>query len=245
MTDDLQHRLTACRKNTKRLNWLLLGLIGMTELLILLLIIYISMKLSRDMAHIYNVVAIDMVLIWLGILVGYYTWSVYFHNINLGLTNEDWAEIRLKKARGEKVDERMHNPNHEHTLGLPEGTVRGTLALSLAVGALAMLVASLGRQSTWPPNEVFIDAFDFFKTAFLMMIAFYFGNKSLESLKGSRVLPMHNEARSAVQEAKPVMPPPAQPGEVNKLRERLNDEPRDGGDVANEEGDFHNADAKA
>ncbi len=182
-----ENRLNSSRLKTKWYNWLLVFLIGLVELLLLLLILYVSLfspeLKSAKSFEVYNIIAVDIVLIWIGVLIGYYTWAVYFHNINLGLTNEDWAEIREKKARGEDVEERLENPNSKNTLGLPEGTIRGTLALSLAIGALAMLIASLGKQNTLPPNEIFVDTFDFFKTAFLMMIAFYFGNKSIETFK--------------------------------------------------------------
>ena len=209
-----ENRIVSSSEKTKWYNRLLLGLIGLVESIFLFLIVYLTAfpefkSIKTD--QIYSIIAVDMVLIWVGILIGYYTWAIYFYNINLGLTNEDWAEIRMRKAQGKEVDERMQNPNNDQTLGLPEGTIRGTLALSLAVGALAMMVASLGKPSTWPANQVFVDAFDFFKTAFLMMIAFYFGNKSIESLQGmSKPKILQN----------PVLPgqniqPPAVPGVVN------------------------------
>lgn len=173
------------RKNKKRLNWLLLCGIGIIQLILIDLIAVITWKAvfhSTDIAELYKAVAIDIILLWVGALIGYYTWAIYFYNINLGLTNEDWAEIRDKVAKGEEVEVRETNPHEKDTLGLPDGTIRGTLALSLAVGALALLIASLGIKNTMPLNQLFVDTFDFFKTAFLMMIAFYFGNKSLQYL---------------------------------------------------------------
>lgn len=131
----------------------------------------------------YSVVAVNIVLAWVGILFRYYAWVIYFFNVNLGLTDEDWAELRERKNAGEELDlSKIKNPHAGSTLGIPEGTVRGTLALSLAVGALALLIASFGMDTTLPANRLFIDVFDFFKTAFLMMVAFYFGNKSLQYL---------------------------------------------------------------
>ncbi len=168
-------------------NTVLVVSIALVELVLLGLIILISkdlttMETKELFESLYRIVAIDLILIWTGILVGYYTWAIYFYNINLGLTHEDWAEIRMKKERGEPVEEPTENPNKDKTLGLPDGTIRGTLALSLAVGALAMLIASFGIDNRMGLNELFIDTFDFFKTAFLMMVAFYFGNKSLQYL---------------------------------------------------------------
>lgn len=173
------------RNNKKKLNWLLLGCVGLVELIFIGLIIITTWKAVFGEEHIevlYKAIAIDIILLWIGALIGYYTWAIYFFNINLGLTNEDWAEIREKARNGEKVNIREKNPHQTDTLGLPDGTIRGTLALSLAVGALALLIASLGIESTMPLNQLFVDTFDFFKTAFLMMIAFYFGNKSLQYL---------------------------------------------------------------
>lgn len=172
------------KRNKKYLNRLLLVAVAIAELLLLLMVIWLSIKVINepDFSLMYNLIAIAILLIWIGVLIGYYVWAIYFYNINLGLTNEDWAEIRTRVAAGEEVQVRQTNPHAGSTLGLPEGTIRGTLALSLAIGALALLIASLGIDHTMPLNELFVDAFDFFKTAFLMMIAFYFGNKSLQYL---------------------------------------------------------------
>ena len=72
------------------------------------------------------------------------------------------------------------------------GTVRGTISITLLVGSLSMAIASLGMDYVIKEDSFIADHFDFFKTAFLMMIAFYFGNKSLEMLgykssKGTQV----------------------------------------------------------
>ena len=129
-----------------------------------------------------QMVAMQLVLIWFGILFGYYAWAVYFYSINFGLTNQDWDEIRKKKAAGLEVEEPSENPNSEQTLGLPKGTVRGSLALTLMVGALSLVIFAFGQDPDISESTFIVDYFDFFKTAFLMMIAFYFGNKSLESI---------------------------------------------------------------
>ncbi|MDZ7605911.1 MAG: hypothetical protein U5K79_10085 [Cyclobacteriaceae bacterium] len=180
----MEDLIAIAKRNKKQMNRLFIGCMGLVELLMLILVIVITWKAFNgdDQNFIYKAVSINIILLWIGILVGYYSWVIYFFNINLGLTNEDWAEIRQKTQNGETVDYPTRNPHADQTLGLPEGTVRGTLALSLAVGAMAMLIASLGIEPTMSLNQLFIDTFDFFKTAFLMMIAFYFGNKSLEAL---------------------------------------------------------------
>lgn len=204
------------KRDKKKLNRLLLGSISLVEAILLGLIVIITWKAfgKDDFNFIYRMISINIILVWIGVLVGYYTWAIYFFNINLGLTNEDWAEIRQNEADGEPVEVRQENPHHDQTLGLPGGTIRGTLALSLAVGALAMLVASLGIDNTMSANELFIDTFDFFKTAFLMMIAFYFGNKSLQYLNLNPVKGGQTQSPSLPQEEsalKPTLTPAVSP----------------------------------
>ncbi|MEO1051993.1 MAG: hypothetical protein AAFX87_15280 [Bacteroidota bacterium] len=129
--------------------------------------------------------AIAIMVSWVIVLIIYYIWAIYFYNVNMGWTDSDWETVEERKKRDPdgNHDEPMENPHGDQTLGLPPGTVRGTLALSLMVGALAMAIASMAMPETLKENEFFIDNFEFFKTAFLMMIAFYFGNKSLEYLQ--------------------------------------------------------------
>jgi len=166
----------------KLMNQLFIALMGLIEVVIFCAMIYVAVQLIiGPREQIYNLIAVGVLLVWFGILVGYYAWAIYFYNINLGLTNQDWAEIREKKLQdpeGVKVPD--VNPNAEQTLGLPMGTVRGSLALTLMVGGISMTIAGFGMNNMIEDNAFLVDNFDFFKTAFLMMIAFYFGNKSLE-----------------------------------------------------------------
>ncbi len=169
--------------NKKRRNWLFLGLMGLVELVILIPTFSVIIKIcSKPGNELYNLVALLLLLIWFGGLGAYYAWAIYFYNINRGLTNESWAilreEIKYAPENEDKIPK--ENPNTGETLGLPKGTIRGTLALTLMIGGLAMTIAALGMENRLDENAFLVDNFDFFKTAFLMMIAFYFGNKSLE-----------------------------------------------------------------
>lgn len=130
--------------------------------------------------------AVTLIISWVIILVIYYIWAIYFYNLNYGWSDKDWEEAEAKKALDPYADtgEPLHNPNENQTLGLPPGTVRGTLAMSLMIGGLSMTIIAISMPETLDENEFFVDNFDFLKSAFLMMIAFYFGNKSLESLSG-------------------------------------------------------------
>jgi hypothetical protein len=200
-------------KNKKRLNNLFVFLMCLIELIILGAIVHIIIQMIKGPDdELYSLIALGVLLIWFGILVAYYAWAVYFYNINMGLTNEDWAEIRERKQYSpEGVDEPTENPNINETLGLPTGTVRGTLALTLMMGGLALTMAALGRDSFIKENTFFVDNFDFFKTAFLMMIAFYFGSKSLEMI-GYKSKQIHGTGAS--QNGTTTTPPIASPGPV-------------------------------
>lgn len=200
-------------KNKKTLNGLFVFLMCLIELILLGAIAYIIVQMIKGPNdELYNLIALGILLIWFGILVAYYAWAVYFYNINMGLTNEDWAEIRERKQHSpEGVDEPTENPNINETLGLPTGTVRGTLALTLMMGGLAMTIAALGMDSFMKENTFLVDNFDFFKTAFLMMIAFYFGSKSLEMI-GYKSKRIHGTGLS--QNGSATAPPVSSPGPV-------------------------------
>jgi hypothetical protein len=132
-------------------------------------------------------IAAAIVVSWILILAGYYSWAIYFYNINMGWTDQDWKDQEAKRQANPNEVEPESNPNNEETLGLPPGTVRGTIALSVLVGGLAMLIASLAMPGKYSQNEFLVDNFEYIKTAFLMVIAFYFGSKSLEMIDRKRV----------------------------------------------------------
>ena len=204
--------------NKQFMNYLFIGLMGFIELIIFCAIIFITVRLIKGPGdELYNLFAMGILLIWFGILVGYYAWAVYFYNINLGLTNEDWDEIREKKRYApDDVNVPDKNPHSEETFGLPPGTIRGSLALSLMVGGISMTIAGFGMENMVSENAFLVDNFDFFKTAFLMMIAFYFGHKSLE-LMGyksqktySRNQDTPNDTGNNIPSKIPAPPPPTQ-----------------------------------
>jgi hypothetical protein len=121
----------------------------------------------------------------------YFIWAIYYYNINLGIPEEVWDRINdAKEAKRagdyyieDDLTEEPHvNPYQSQTFGLPNGTVRGMIAFTLLFGALAMLIVSIGMENEIDPNALFWDQYDFFKTAFLMMIAFYFGTRALQYL---------------------------------------------------------------
>jgi hypothetical protein len=48
------------------------------------------------------------------------------------------------------------------------------------------MIASLGMPESMKANDVMIDHIEFLKTAFVMVIAFYFGSKSPEILRDGK-----------------------------------------------------------
>ncbi len=186
--------LNEAKKSVRTLNKIFFGAIVSIIGLLVLLIITSAFQLFFGNITIYSFVALSLILIWLGLLIGYLAWAVYFYNINLGLTNESWAELKEKQISEDEsvkldtsIDKKYSGPTDNlyqgESLGLPPGTIRGSIALTLMIGGLALFIYSMGSSSIQEGNSFIYDNFEFFKTAFLMMIAFYFGSKSLEILQ--------------------------------------------------------------
>lgn len=182
------------KKQKHRLNRLFVGSIAFVEVLILLIIAYSILRTITDEISVFSVIALSLMLIWIGVVIGYLAWANYFYNINLGLTNESWKELKQKKERaeemraigeepGEITELPEDNPYNTQSMGLPPGTIRATLTLTLMIGAISLFIYSMGNSQIDEGESFIYDNFEFFKTAFLMMIAFYFGSRSLEILQ--------------------------------------------------------------
>ena len=76
------------KKTKHRLNWLFVGSIALVEVILLLIIAYSMIRTYFDEISIFSVIALALMLLWLGVVIGYLAWANYFYNINLGLTNE-------------------------------------------------------------------------------------------------------------------------------------------------------------
>lgn len=153
----------------------------------------------------YKAIAFVVIMLWLSIFIGYFIWATYFYNLNYGVSKKVWEKIETEKgnkASGKAYDQDMlddeplYNPYKEETFGLPPGTVRGMIAFTLLFGAIALLIVSFGMKNEIEPGNFYRDQFEFFKTAFLMMVAFYFGTRSLKYLKGEQPLSQYNTAKS-------------------------------------------------
>ncbi|MEM7298432.1 MAG: N-acetylmuramoyl-L-alanine amidase, partial [Bacteroidota bacterium] len=139
----------------------------------------------------YEGLAAFIIFTWITIFLRYFGWALYFYNISYGWTDRDWDRYEGaldRKKKGEFVSKEelkkpAENPYSAQSFGLPSGTVRGMLAFTLLFGAIGMLIASFGKDGYIDSNSFFWNHFEFFETAFLMMIAFYFGDKSLRYLQ--------------------------------------------------------------
>lgn len=141
--------------------------------------------------NLFQAVGLATSVIWIALFLIYFMWSVYHYNINYGLTDQDWQRIYDAKDRYNqgfpvKTSEMTtpdYNPYRSQTFGLPPGTVRGMIAFTLLMGGMALLIVSFGTQYSGVDAALLSQQFEFFETAFLMMIAFYFGDKSLKYLQ--------------------------------------------------------------
>lgn len=125
-----------------------------------------------------------ILLSWIITVIIFYIWAMYYFHIHLAVDddedhNESDNNLGTAVALGNKL---LKNPHLGETLGLPKGTIRGTIALSLLIAGLALLIASFEMNQTYNANALFVDNFEFIKTAFLMVIAFYFGHKSIVAI---------------------------------------------------------------
>lgn len=140
--------------------------------------------------NLFQAVGLATAIIWIAVFLIYFMWSVYFYNINYGLTDEDWNRIYEAKDRQQEglsiqegeLDVPQHNPFRSQTFGLPPGTVRGMIAFTLLMGGMSLLITSFGTGYSGVDIALLRQQFEFFETAFLMMIAFYFGDRSLKYL---------------------------------------------------------------
>ena len=146
-----------------------------------------------------------VLLLWFAGVVVYYVWAILRYNVNFGLTNHEWkvlypdlygkndAEIQAYRQRNQAFIEQQRqyadsgmadarfvvpsaNPHANDSFGLPPGSVRGTLALT----ALVLFLTMEGVNFFAPGTE---KASDQLVTAFMMVLAFYFGSRAIEVLQ--------------------------------------------------------------
>jgi hypothetical protein len=161
------------------------------SIVLVLLAIFGAIFVYLEHENLFQAIGLATAVIWIALFLIYFMWSVYHYNINYGLTDQDWQRIydaRDMHSQGIPVkasDMEMpdYNPYKSQTFGLPPGTVRGMIAFTLLIGGMSLLIVSFGTQYTGVDAALISQQFEFFETAFLMMIAFYFGDKSLKYLR--------------------------------------------------------------
>jgi N-acetylmuramoyl-L-alanine amidase len=166
------------------------GTVILTMILILLGIIG-GFFVYVEHNNLFQAIGLITALIWIGTFLMYFMWSVYHYNINYGITDKDWDKIFEAEKRHQQgfpvnpseLKAPKYNPYRSQTFGLPPGTVRGMIAFTLLIGGMSLLVVSFGTEYTGAELALVRQQFEFFETAFLMMIAFYFGDKSLKYLQ--------------------------------------------------------------
>lgn len=169
--------------------------------------VFSSFFVYVEHGNLFQAVGLATAVIWIAVFLVYFMWSVYFYNINYGLTDEDWNRIYEEKDRQREglsalegeMDVPSHNPFRSQTFGLPPGTVRGMIAFTLLMGGMSLLITSFGMGYSGVDIALLRQQFEFFETAFLMMIAFYFGDRSLKYLSKRWSDPNAPQATSAGQ----------------------------------------------
>lgn len=191
MWDTIKKQFNLTMDNLRKMNafkWLILLVVVLFIFLLFLGFENILSEKPNSTGQIYKAIGFGMIMIWVCIFICYFIWAVFFYNVNKGMNAEKRKrveEAKLNKAQGkpyrlEDAEESQENPYKDETFGFPRGTVRGMIAFTLLYGALALLIVSFGMKGELQNNNLFANEIDFFKKAFLMMIAFYFGTHSLK-----------------------------------------------------------------
>jgi hypothetical protein len=176
---------------------LLIFAVALAELVVVALLLYINLFDGGTELNIYDQIALSLLVVWIGVVICYLAWSVYFYNFNFARSAKFWKKFEKKAKEYEESGEKteaalyaelaapMENPYKDETFGMPPGTVRGILALTILMGGISLFI---GLFSEDPPlaDSVFYSYFQFFEDAFLMVIAFYFGTKGLDIITRQR-----------------------------------------------------------
>jgi N-acetylmuramoyl-L-alanine amidase len=178
---------------------------GVLTLLLTILGLLGGLFVYIEHGNLFQAVGLVISIIWIAVFLRYFMWAVYNYNINYGLTDKDWEKIFEARERAkmgfpvspEELEAPDKNPYRSQTFGLPPGTVRGMIAFTLLFGGLSLLIVSFGSEYTANELALVRQQFEFFETAFLMMIAFYFGDKSLKYLQRRWVTPGSSGTASA------------------------------------------------
>lgn len=175
---------------------LLVFAVAISEVTLIGLLVYVNFFTGTTL-DIYDRVSLSLVLCWMSIIICYLAWAVYFYSFNFGRSTKFWERFRETtekyKKRPDKTESDVYkdleaprtNPYADETFGMPPGTIRGTLALTILMGGIALFVSLFSEDSPFGDTQ-FYSYFQFFEDAFLMVIAFYFGTKGLDIITRQR-----------------------------------------------------------
>ena len=130
-------------------------------------------------------IAFWVITFWLFLIIGLFVMLFARYHFYGGLRPRQYFDLVNKIKNddtipwNEKATHYPQNTYHDQTLGLPKGTVRGVLTLTLLVANCLVLYVSTYS----PPGSHYRENTEFITTAFLMMIAFYFGSKAVDVFK--------------------------------------------------------------
>lgn len=126
-----------------------------------------------------------LMFFWFLLFFGIIFYALYRYNFNAGLNRKKYRELVRKIDRDNQipVDQKAahypQNPYKTETFGVPRGTVRGFLTFTLLIVNCLILYILIYA----PPESLLEGRLEYVKTAFLMMIAFYFGTRAVEVLR--------------------------------------------------------------
>ena len=123
--------------------------------------------------------------LWFFVMTILLFWGLNRFHFTAGLGKEKYAELVAIIDHDEEIpiherqDYYPKNPYQNESFGLPKGTIRGFLTLTLLVMNCFVIYMSLFA----PPGRLYDDRIEYLTTAFLMMIAFYFGSRAVDVFK--------------------------------------------------------------
>ena len=133
-------------------------------------------------------ISIAVVVVWFLFMLTAVFWAVRRFHFTGGLPRKKYEQLVEAVDEDDtiplylKEEHYPQNPYKDETFGLPKGTIRGFLTLTLLI--INCLILYIGVYA--PPTADFDDRVGYMQDAFLVMIAFYFGSKAADLLQNQR-----------------------------------------------------------
>lgn len=133
------------------------------------------METFSRLDYIFAIISIILILGWLVAI------SIYLSRLLKNYTLKDWGD--------------KENPYKFETLGLPRGTLRGVLTLTLLIVVVILVCTSMLVKPMRGCFDSLIDAFQ-------VMLAFYFGSKVMHHVTSSDKKKAENKNQAKTEQAK-------------------------------------------